>query len=46
VILPVVHWLLRFELRRLERRIRWERFDRGLSAQLDRVTVALEAISQ
>jgi hypothetical protein len=40
----VVRWLLRVELRRLERSIRVHPFDLRLSRQLDGVHLALEAL--
>jgi hypothetical protein len=40
----IVRWLLRLELRRLERHIRTQPFDLHLSRQLDGVHLALEAL--
>ncbi len=44
MILKLVRGLLRYELRRLERRIFSASFDSELSAQIDRVRAALEAL--
>jgi len=43
--IPLVCVLLRLNLHRLDRRIQTNRFDPELSAQIDRVRAALEALS-